>query len=212
MKNLCFIGGVSGIGKTTFIEDLQKRNPSKFEVNRFHDSIKEELVSREIPLREALIYWEKIISPATFRYLNKGDFRKVSLSDIHYSIQPEYDLRCHLKERVTSPKEDYTIGVDLKLIEEIKKFSVNCSAVLLVAPLKEVLQRREERIARGVLVRSLDIENILEESENEKKFFFEVCDLLDLTQSQRLILQNPDGSYLKNLRILEDYLNKNHFK
>lgn len=207
MKRLCLIGGVSANGKSETVRRLCE-DPD-FVFYKFHHLLKREFAFRGIALRDALQHWQEVVPEVAARYVREMPENICALSDIHYAVQPEYDLRVAAKEIIGEgmpTAEPYSCGVDKSLIERLMEGNVDVMAVLLTAPTGEILQRRGVRLKERGMTRSFDFKSIQQEQVAEENFYHEVCSQLGLAEGHRLILDNSEKYYDHNVTFLSKAL------
>jgi len=201
MKRLCFIGGVSAVGKSTLIEKITSLNPS-FTFNKFHHTLVREFSKREIDLKKALSHWSEVLPFAIETYIGSLSERAITLSDIHYAVQPNYDLAAHQREIISEIQpldEPYVWGVERKLIKQLLQDTVRLTTLLLTAPSKEIYARRVEKFKREGFARSLKMESIEKESEMELQFFKEITKEFGIDLDNYKLINNSQTNYERNI-------------
>lgn len=200
---LIFIGGISASGKSTIKNKLNEL--PKFKNYRFHDFVKNEMHLRGLNYRNVAPEWHEIASMASKKFLKNFPNNKYSLCDIHYAVQPIHDGLLATKTPVISENidEPYVCGVDEALLSRLLHLNtIKTKAVLVRAPLREIIERRVYRQNDGQQIRSLSESSILREQKKEEYFFNYITDHLSINSIDRIILDNSHSKLEFNIDMM----------
>jgi len=208
MKKLCFIGGVSRAGKSTLIDRISSQD-GYFTFKKFHHVLAKSFKESGINLEDSLNHWSQVMPLAVKKYLDSLPETGHTLSDIHYAVQPNYDLAAHMRDASQQEKlytEPYVWGVDHLLIEALVKEGVQISTILLYAPINEITERRTNQLKYNGFTRSLDQEHIRVEAMHEIRFFEEISNGLNIADIGRLKLDNSEINFVTNYAKVINFL------
>lgn len=194
---LIFVGGVAGVGKTTFCNELTKIIPDSFMGSFF------KLMQRQADLRNwnkdsKLQYWDllqlSILRDILFLAIKKG---KTIILDGHYAFQGEAGPAVAFAKRGFSIQHGASLTYSDVFCDEIGAVDVSVYAVILQAS-TEVIQERQTRDPRFSLPLGREV---IEYEQNMEKLHWQVF-------CQKLSSKNltPDQYELENQEILPDLL------
>lgn len=143
MKKLIFVGGATGSGKTTFVDQIMPllNNAIRYRrVQGFFDIAEQRGIKREEAMSK--VYTEDVDQ----YFIDKVLENEVVISDVHYAVQKERNI---LSGSNGSYKSDYVPTISSELLSKLHREEIEIYVLFLKCDSKVIYQRALERYLSG---------------------------------------------------------------
>jgi cytidylate kinase len=202
-KQVVFIGGVNGCGKTHLTEALSKR--AGYIIGKQKRALIKVGKRRGIPWEKIPHHYEELIEESIDELVD--NFSKsnssVMLIDCHYAFKKQRAITVNIENRVIEIEEPFIQAIDDRLIARMKK-KFRIRFVFLQVDPRIALERVRTRL-KNVSDEMATVKSIAEYQRAEQEFFEQILRKFNIPKSDFAVFSN-NGTLEGVCRFLMDFI------
>lgn len=202
-KQVVFIGGVNGCGKTYLTEALSKRQG--YIIGKQKRALITVGKRRDIPWEKIPNHYEELIEETIDKLVDtfSKSSSPVILIDCHYAFQKQRALAVNIEKKVIETEEPYIQAIDDRLIARMKK-EFRVRFVLVEVDPRIALERVRIRL-KNVSDEAVTVESIAKYQRAEQEFFEQILEKFNIPKPDFTVFSN-NSTLEEACRLLMDFL------